>query len=89
MATPLINIDTAVMTCCERPDVVVMDYLKYTPDRWSQPQPRINRLCFRCMTHWVGRPNRVRKYRGPEWDALLNAGVAVDAARSKLAGKDY
>lgn len=61
--------------CCKRPSVATMDYFSHTPDDWNRPQPKVNRVCLRCYTHWFGTPDAVTQYTRKEWDSYI--GVAA------------
>lgn len=58
---------------CARPAIATMDYMKHSPDNWNQPEPRINRVCSRCWTHWFGPPEAVQMFISKEWDAYVAA----------------
>lgn len=57
--------------CCKRPSIANMDYVKHSPE--SDPEPRVNRVCMRCWTHWFGPTDAVEKFTKREWDAQLEA----------------
>lgn len=59
---------------CPTPSICVMDYDKVSPSpkgHWTQPEPRINRVCTKCWTHWFGPPNRVRQFTRVQWDEYM------------------
>lgn len=59
--------------CCKRPAIATMDYVKHSPANWNCGEPRINRVCTTCWTHWFGEPNEVKQFTRAEWDRLLEA----------------
>lgn len=63
------------MACCKRPAVATMDYLKWSPNRLigMDSEPRVNRCCTTCWTHWFGHPNAVKQYTRAEWNEYVAA----------------
>lgn len=57
---------------CSKPAVQTMDYMNYTPDDWSNPEPRINRCCLKCWAHWFGPPTAVRFFTSKDWDQYVS-----------------
>ena len=77
-AAPEMAADPVLTPCgCRRPAVQTMDYKKYSPDDWSNPEPRINRVCLKCWAHWFGPPDAVKFYTSKEWDAWISSSQTV------------
>lgn len=69
--------DSPVLTpCkCKKPSMQTMDYLKFSPDDWNNPEHRINRVCLKCWAHWFGPLDTVRFYSSKEWDVYIASDV--------------
>ena len=64
---------------CARPAICTLDYDKYSPSargHWSDPEPRINRVCTKCWTHWFGPEGSVRVYTRAAWDKWMSSAEA-------------
>ena len=58
---------------CPKPAIQTMDYDKVSPADWDSPEPRINRVCLKCWSHWFGPPAAVQFFTKHQWEAFINA----------------
>lgn len=57
---------------CAKPAIQTMDYAKVSPADWDKPEPRVNRVCSKCWSHWFGPPAAVKFFTKSQWDAHIN-----------------
>lgn len=68
------TVSTELQPCkCARPAIQTMDYNKVSPADWDNPEPRINRVCSKCWSHWFGAPGAVKFFTKSEWDKQVAA----------------
>jgi len=56
-----------------------MDHKKYSQleDGTNVPEPRVNRVCMNCYTHWSGSPDSIQQYTKAQWDKLLEGSLTT------------